>query len=256
MATSEEVMDNPVPDLVFEQNEEEPEVILVNSEDEIPKDEPAEGPDQELINKMAELQRQADSATALNNVAESLKTRQESPPVPPKAIADIGDIKKRMNKELFGDDPSTILDEYLGAYLQKNQPGMGSGNQNNVQMAKMIMKRDPIEGEFLKKHEVEVDALLATASPTQMNDPRIVEQAINMVKSQHIDEIIAEKVAEQLGNQPAVQVRKQPNSANTFTEGSGGKPARKKVYKVPTDLDRKQAELFGMTIDKYMQYKK
>ena len=140
----------------------------------------------------------------------------------------------RMGDEIFkADKPGNVLKDIAKRVKQEMAAQYA---QHSVMQQKEIMRLSPKHAELFNKYEDEIEAKRRTLTPAQQADPRSYEWAMNEVRNNHFDEIVAEQVAKQLEaqQQPKNDERRHSTvTRGTFTESSSvaaPRPKAKKVY--------------------------
>ena len=101
---------------------------------------------------------------------------------------------------------------------------------------------------------VEINNAIAGLPPGQRTDPRAVQWAIGQVKANHIDEIIADKIAAQI--EAKVPGERKTTPQGTYTERGGAAPVKRKKHIVMTEDDKTKAKRLNMTEKDYAKYVK
>lgn len=149
----------------------------------------------------AELRTKADSSQALKSSFEEFGTRlekaQSRAPVAPAMQQQPGEsieeFKKRINQKYL-EDPYETMVEFSNRYV-------GSAMQTVVEQSLALQREIAVlkspDKDFISKYRDEIDAEVSRY-PTEMRlkDPEVYDRSIALVKARHMDEIIAQKVAE------------------------------------------------------------
>jgi hypothetical protein len=268
MEMEQKILDNPVPDIQFQ--DDDPEVVFVASEDEIPKEEGTELPEEyqgksasEIAAEALKYKAQANSTETITQgfaaLQETLSKPQQatSPPAPTPKKERI--TREEFNKELFGDDPKGVIDRYFA----EKQEELTQANAGNVYLAKQVAKTGP-DGEFVVKHEAEIDQMIMTLPVNQRTNPAAVDWALKQVKAAHVDDLVDERVDAAVEKKLAEMGitggsqggQRKPSQQGTYTDGGGRAKPRKRQYVTITDEDRAAAKRKNMKIEDYMKYGK
>ena len=179
--------------------EEEDVEILVEGLDEIPNKD--EGPTKEelalevknLKETQVVLEKQADSASkfesGLDKLGNILSTPVQPQPQVPQPQESEEDFAKEYNKTVFKDAYKATTELFVKKLMPELQKGMGK----NLQYSRRFCKLDPVTKDSFKKYEAEVDDMVSKMDPRQkFEDEHIYDKALNMVKLNHIDDIISD----------------------------------------------------------------
>lgn len=149
----------------------------------------------------AELKTKADSSQALKSSFEEFGTRLEkaqsrapmAPAMQQQPGESIEEFKKRINQKYL-EDPYETMVEFSNRYV-------GSAMQTVVEQSLALQREIAVlkspDKDFISKYRDEIDAEVSRY-PTEMRlkDPEVYDRSIALVKARHMDEIIAQKVAE------------------------------------------------------------
>jgi len=138
------------------------------------------------------------------------------------------ELRERINQKSL-ESPADAMDEY---FTHKMGPMVGQTLQGNLTLARKLMELDPERGPTFRKYVKDIDRLVESAPPQAKVDPTIYDRAYKQVIQDHIDEIIAEKVAAAVAKstEKAPETPKPPS----FSEGrgSGGRPGAQKQVRL------------------------
>jgi hypothetical protein len=142
---------------------------------------------------------------------------------------DFEGLKKEFNQNIFK-DPAEQVTKFMTPFLQELNQKVESVNSvaaRNASKSEMLLN-DESRG-FYTKYKDEVDALVADMP----NSPDVYQQALSKVKTDHMDDIIAEKVAEQLAK---AQVT--PNKPPLTNVGHQSAPAVRAQKRITPGMQR------------------
>lgn len=242
-----------IPDMTFqEEMDEEIEVIIGNQEDEKPAE---KEPDPEKIALQERLEALEASLTAqreqvdlVGAVKELAQNRQAAPVVtqPQGPVETEEEFKARLN-ENWVDDPYALLMEFN---QKKIAPLAQELLATNVIHSKRDLERDPERKDTYKQYEAEIEAEVNSIPPElKIKDPDVYAKAHDRVIGRHINEVIALKVQEALGEtkeKPAVTAA--PVS-HTERGGVGGPPKKRVLRLTPEEAQR--AAITGVSQEDY-----
>lgn len=248
------------PELQFEEAPEE-EYVILKAGEEIPEEEPAT-PEPFADTTKAQMQAeidllkgQTDPVSAMTEGIAKLGEQLRSPqaqPVQPKEkdpILDMPDTEftSWFNKEIFGDNPMKAYDARDRRVAAKS-PKPSSNSPDMLTMAKMIGLNGDRK-DFIGKYMAEIDSMISQANPEQRANAGTFDQILNLVKMNHIDEIIADEVTKAQG----ATSKPIPNpNPKTFTEtGSRPSPKNKRVY-IPDRVVQLAARK-GMPVEQFIR---
>lgn len=190
----------------------------------------------QLVERLKKVEEEASAKEKQNQVLDKLGTtlekmgvKEEPQPVPPsQPMIKPEELKEKINQKSL-ESPADAMDEY---FTHKMGPMVGQTLQGNLVLARKLMELDPEKGPNFRKYVKEIDRLVEGAPPQAKVDPTIYEKAYKQVIQDHIDEIIAEKVAAAVAKQAekAPETPKQPG----FSEGrgSGARPSAQKQVRL------------------------
>jgi len=150
-----------------------------------------------------ELRTKADSSQALKSSFEEFGTRLEkaqtrspaAPAIQQQPGESLEDFKKRINQKYL-EDPYETMVEFSNRYV-------GSAMQTIVEQSLALQREIAVlkspDKDFISKYREEIDSEV-NRYPTEMRlkDPEVYERSIALVKARHMDEIIQQKVAEEI----------------------------------------------------------
>jgi len=222
---------------------QEEEIVYVDSEDQIPK-EPEEESSKidvdEVLRKQGERQNELLANLGDRIAASGVK----GPPVQQGPRETDEEFQKRYDKLAF-ENPLKARQEYDKRYLG---PVVGKVFEQNFQLKKEMLSRDPETAELFKEYGKEIDAEISRLPAAQKMDPNSLQQVLDRVKISHIDEIVEKKVADLIAKSQAPVGEEQRTVANTtFVSGGGVRSAamsgdsgvkKKYVVKPPPNVMR------------------
>ena len=155
------------------------------------------------------------------------------------------EFEKRIQDEMYS-NPTKALQEWA---VRNLGPAFAQIQQSNMQTAYQLAQNDPQNGWVLKKYGGEVQQVLQSWG--QGNNPQMLGQAINAVKMHHFDEVLEEKVKEELEKRKTP--RREPQHSERAARAGTSNPKRKVGV---TPSDRAKALEYGLDIDTYMRMKR
>lgn len=183
----------------------------------------------QLIERLKKVEEDAAARARQESVFDRLGTTLEKlgereaprPQAPQQPVEKPEELRERINQKSL-ESPADAMDDY---FTHKMGPMVGQALQGTLGLARKVMEMDPDKGPTFKKYIKEIDRLVESAPPQAKVDPTIYEKAYKQVIQDHIDEIIAEKVAAAVAKQP--ENRQEPAKPASFSEGrgSGARPA-------------------------------
>jgi hypothetical protein len=171
------------------------------------------------------LKAQADQTAALSKsfgdygqqVQKAIERQPQPAPSQPAPGEDWNAFMTRINTQFF-EKPAETIQEVLTRY--DNLKSSQQVNQSMV-VAKRFLALDPEAKPIYDKYRDEVDREMSTIDPqVKLSDPTFYRDAIDRVKSRHLDDLIAEKVAEALAKVQQPAPTSQPRSP-TYAETGG-----------------------------------
>ena len=243
--------------------EEEEEVIIVNSKEEIPEEEPSEDDlkvENEPKESIEEIIRRVQEGNLsqqeklVNSIGEALKSAGSSQQQKPQESDE--DFAKRIEKMIYGKQPVEAIREVL---TKAAGPVLQSQQQYIASLEDRMLCNDPADGEFYKKHKKEIDQAFDKLHPQQKLQPGMRQQILSQVKTLHLDEIIAERVAQQVKEaleKSGGEVAAAPQQGTTYVSGGGVRTAStgntpRKKYVVVSPEEQKEADMIGMDPQMY-----
>jgi hypothetical protein len=193
-----------------------------------------------------------------NMLRDELKNRSEAPiSAPPKEEGESEEVfGKRVNEEIFKDDPYGVLKKAIDRQARKIVetevgPILGSIMEDAFNNAEFRMKNDEKDGPIFRKFEPEVRKLLKTLTPTQQKNPQVLKAVFDKIKSDHVDEIIEMRMEEKEKVKPSAQpqTRKSPvaEGGSSVLPSSGLK--RIMIPKSELETLRKKANQLGVPVE-------
>lgn len=168
------------------------------------------------------------------------------PRITPPANTDWAKYKDTFNEKIF-EDPFTQIADLIG---KAQEMDAGATGNMNITYARKIAEMDPSSANVMKRWGEEVDAEVAAMPAAQRaKDADIYAKAVKIVKANHLDELIEEKVAEAAKKNSQTAGKKPPKS---FAEGGRtvadvGKGTKKKKISAETaEKVRQYAELYDV----------
>jgi hypothetical protein len=265
----------------FEEPEDESDFEFVNESD-IAEPDPDEGlPDDvkklskaELYRQMQEVQKQADSVSALKEGLEGLSTKLQRQGQPvnaqqvPQQQAGESDEEfwKRVSADIWSENPGGVIRDAVQRELSKVTQNIGS---SLVENRKMMLRNDSDKGEYYKRYEDEINQVIGSVTPDVRTNPQVVDYAYQEVMRRHSDDIVEEKASKKVdelvqdrvkaelakyGIDPETGPTKKQNrgTRGMGLESSSGQPAQRstKPRVVITDDIRRRAAIKGLPPEK------
>lgn len=215
------------------------------------------------------LKQQGDSAVAIQKGIAELgatinKPNQQQQQVAPQQPGEsYEDFKKRLNSELFGDNPAEVLEEYfnkkMGPILQ-HVSGLSANQQKDLMMVKDETKK------YFRKYQEDIEAFYNSLPPDQKSNPRSWQYAYDEVLKKKQNEIIDDEVQARFDEMWEKKMKESGMGGSSVSTsrspqvesgaGMGGyatQPAGKKSKKVRyTKDDIRQADMIGLNIEDYL----
>lgn len=219
------VTDDPEPDI---EGEDEFDIVTVDNLDDPDPDE-ASGEEEQKITmspeEFQELKKKGDSAAALQqgiselgNVLNKPQPRQELPEQRPGESDE--DFKKRFNQELFGDNPSDVLDEYfnrkLGPLMQQ------VGGITSEQAKELLMVKDDTK-KYFNRYKDDIEEYHDSLPAAQKSNPRSWRYAYDEVLKQKRDDIVEHEVQERFDEMFAKKMEEMGMSQEGSVQGGRSK---------------------------------
>lgn len=244
-------------DITFEDpGVEEAEVVVVDSEDDIPQEEVVDEEKLALKKELEEYKQKASSADALRDGVTALgdklaAQKSQEIPRPPELAKEM--TKEEFNEKIYGENAKEFFDDYLDQRDKKRQPSQVN-NDGLVYIAKNQMKLDPEKKEFYLEHEKEIEAAIATLPANQRANPMSVEWAYKEVSKLHqediVEKLVKERVAAALKEQGIDTV--QPPAQFMERGRTTAPPIRKKSNTIYMTKEQKDAAFArGIPEDQY-----
>ena len=251
---------------------EEPKVEVVEDEGGVTKD--LETLYKEQQRKIEALEKRPDPTDVITKSFERLGTqldglnaRVASPQ--PVAGESFEEFQKRVDREII-ERPSAVLREFQDRYAGPVQEQL---LRNQMKLARKVVAHD-LEGEereTFREYAAEIDQVLdAIPVASRLNDPAgAIESAFAFVKSRHVDEIVAKRVAKGApganGGKGATTTASGPRAPVGTLEGSSRTPpvtASKAIRVTAAQAERVRAamrannvpeEKFGTIVEYYRE---
>jgi hypothetical protein len=228
--------------------------------DELPVESDADAVDtggksvKEILAENEALRQQADQASAIQRGITDLGTvlqkqqpaNQQPPAMKPGETRE--EYAKRFNKEFFGADSYTVLEDAVKK--------MVTPYINQVQQSVATVNRALYKDDFIyKTYKDEVEGKIAALPADQQSHPQVVEWAIKQVKADHVEDIVEMKIQEALAAQQAApQSNSQPSQSNpraSFVEGGG---ATSTTQRKVTPITRAEQQMMNVYIGRGLSY--
>ena len=154
---------------------------------------------EELKAKQAELQGQVDPVSAMRTAVQELGRNMAPPKVPvdvkvrANGVQDWNAYKENFNTKVFEDPFQTVTD-----LLSKSAEMQSASIANqNLAYSKRIAQIDPNTSPYYKRWADEIEQEVARMPvAVRASNPNVYEDAIRVVKANHIDELIEERIAQ------------------------------------------------------------
>lgn len=260
--------DTPVP-----QSFEDDDFEVVDEKDYVPEEEAdkvsmSRDEYEELVSKG----KAESSDMGLERLAEAIN-KQKGVPEPAQGVApqQSGETweqyMKRVNDEIFGDNPAGVISDMIqrvaGGYV-------GQMGQTMMKQAKKLMELDPDKGKYYRKYKGEIEEKLKKYPVNVQNNPEALEGAYKEVMAEHQEDIISETledrvekaVAERLKamgigeDEPGEGAAKRGKFYETKTQSRGSGSAGRKRQVVMTEADKQRALAMGVDNKTYAKYYK
>lgn len=176
--------------------------------------------------RMQQLQMQSAAQQAIQPLVEQLNQ-----PKPQQAQQQPGEpyeeFRKRLDENYLETGITSTMDEYFARRLQ---PEVQRLLQNNMYMSKKFVSRDPEKGPLYQKYQREVDELVQTLPPQdRLYNPDVYDEAVARVAAKHGDEIINDRVQQQLEAE-------REKIKEEIRKELGVQPTRKPTYNATSNL--------------------
>ncbi len=242
-----------MPDFEEEEDDDDVEVVRLET-NEVPKEEKSEDveedvPEQfkglskkQIVDKLMDINQKADSAQAVKEGIEGLAEQLKRPSTPNygNLVQQQGEsdeeFRKRLNQEIFSEDPASVLDEW---WQRKNAGTQRMIGQNMVQMRKDFYRTNDETKETYKKYQQEIEDYIGSLDQSVRNNPQVVDYAYKEVKGRHQDEIINETVERKVKEMMEQNKEGKKSSGSFHTEGGSttntgvSRKKGKKIYITP-----------------------
>ncbi len=199
--------------------------------------------------------------SGFNMLREELKNRGEAAPaLPAKEQGESDeDFSKRVNEELFKDNPAGIIDKAIDRRARKIveteiAPVLGSIMEDAFNNAEFRLKNDEKDGPIFRKFEGEIRTMLKTLSPSQQKNPQILKAVFERVKTLHVDEVVdmeVERRGKKAGSSPAssAPARKAPIGEGGSSVMPGSSSGRRvMIPRSEMEELRKRANQMGVDV--------
>lgn len=213
-----------------------------------------------LAAKEAEAQRLAGQpvdvlAKGLDALAKSVQRPAQAAPLPGQQPGEtLEDFKKRINEKAF-ESPFDAYMEVLERYKGAEDSAQVA---RNLAYSKALAAQDAAAKPFIAKYADEIEAEIALLPPqVRQNDPKAYARAVQIVKANHIDDLVAEAVAAkaapaapQAAVAPrAAQYAESPSLANATPQKRQVTLSRSKYAQI-----EQHASNFGVEFSKAYEY--
>ena len=247
--------------------------VLVEGVDEIPQDDPVDDESGygakskeeliELVRRNEEEARKLRENSALGesiaagfqNLSKELKSNQgvhKEQTVAPKQPTETQEQYLERVREEILENPVKVLDEYA---TKKLGPIITELVGGNLAMSRRFMEIDPEDGTFFKKHQEEIDKYVKSLPDHEkLKDKNVYKRATRIVKMDHFDELVNEKVEAALNKK--VEGNSNVSVQRGYSESSvNPRPMTvKRQSRVLTREEAKKAEMIGLTHEVYFDY--
>lgn len=254
-----------IPDIVFEDNEDEKdEIIVIDSRDNIPKEktEDDELPEdykgkskKELVELLNQTKNQADTVNALQQgiaqLGDKIRPQYAQPQVQQPQGKSDDEFFKDLETEAFkeGQFAKTIKE----AIRRELNPVQGFVTNQIAALTKKNIGSDPI----YQKYGNEVEEFINTTIPQYRGTPQGYEFALKEIRARHMEDIIKDEVEKRISESLKSNNQKEKNSIPSFSERSsapaaGLKQKTNKIYLTPKEETayKKYAEERGIPEEK------
>jgi hypothetical protein len=182
---------------------------------------------QQLINdlkaRQAELTAKVDPVeamkTAIQGLGSQLAPREAAPDVNVRAqgVADWQAYKENFNTKVF-EDPFQMVTDLVSKATEMQSASVAN---QNLAYSRRIVQIDPATAPYYKRWSDEVEREVAKMPVAlRVSNPNVYEDALRIVKSNHIDELIDERIA---GDRTKASTAQQP-AARGYVETAGARP--------------------------------
>jgi hypothetical protein len=260
--------------------DETPEVVIVDSEDDIPVDDPeADLPDEikkkSKMDLFKQLEKQSSSEEVITNTLkegfESLGSKIgggfQGPAVSKEPEFDEAELKKSINKNIWEGDVTESLDKYFEYKTKGINQKFQEVQQQQFDTMVTVLKKDPESKEIFDNNAEEVANRLSTYDPKYQRDPRVLVKVIDDMKKENllkdpsksptyqsaVDAAVAKRL-EELGIDPdkIENDEVKPTFTNVGRRKSTAKKGTKKVY--VTKQMQEAAMRVGMPVEAYVRW--
>ena len=183
---------------------------------------------QQLINdlkaRQAELTAKVDPVEAMKTAIQGLGaqlTPREAPPdvnVRAQGVNDWQAYKENFNTKVF-EDPFQMVTDLVSKATEMQSASVAN---QNLAYSRRIVQIDPATAPYYKKWSDEVEREVAKMPVSlRASNPNVYEDALRVVKANHLDELIEERLT---ADRAKVATTQQP-VARGYTETAGARPA-------------------------------
>jgi hypothetical protein len=161
---------------------------------------------------------------SINRLGDRLQTQSQPQQQPGESNEEFS--KRVKESGLLYEDPVNVVSEIN---TRLNGPIIQRVLDQNLRLQKQIMRIDPKRGELFMKYESEIDAEFNKLTPQQRySDPDVYQKLYRVVISEHVDDLVEERLKEREGDGQTKSNKKQtaPYSASSRTKPEG-KPRKK-----------------------------
>lgn len=183
-----------------------------------------------------------------------------NPPPPQQGVEESWeDFQKRINKDLFGDNPAAVLTEFFN---KLSGPVVAQTMEATADQAKKFLALDEETGPMFKRYKGDIEEFVNKLPAVQKRNPRVWEYAYNEVLKGKQTEIVEERVnrmvEEKLKAMGVVKEgeaakKKEPFFTESATAGMGAE--RKKIYMTKGEKERyvAEADRLGIPLEHYLR---
>ena len=228
---------------------------------------------EELKKANEELKSRADQSSALKSSFDSLGERLEKSakaqvqapaPIPQREAGEtMEQFKERINRTYL-EDPFSALQDFSNRMIGGAVQTLA---EQNLRLQRKMAYIESPDKDFVSKHRDEIEAELDRIPvDQQIKDPSVVNRTIDSVRARHMDEIVAQKVAEEIAKlsangslAPAATQRAPVGTSEvplTPQAPSSATAGGRRVQVTPLKKSRilAQMRLEGMPPEKYNDY--
>jgi len=249
--------------------------VLVEGEDEIPKEEEEEVPEEfkdldkkALMEKLEaeraaleETKKQVNEVAALKEGLASLGENLKKPNVSiqPQQVQSVRKSEDEYREEFnekFVEDPYSAMVKFQA---EKLAPEIQRLMMSNLQISRKFLQFDPDRKETYAKYHDEIEQEVSKVAPRErLEDTEVYQKAHDRVMARHINDIVQLKVQEVLKQQEEEAKKKTSSTSSpTYVEHTmNTPPTKKEKYIVLTQEEKNRANLLGIPLTEYARYLK